>query len=427
MKKFLTAALSLLLSVSAVFAFAACETSGGTGGAGGADTPYTSGDPSGDTLLVYFSWSGNTREMAEYIAAQTGAYVVEIVPEVPYSDNYNDVAYGRAQEEAEQNARPAVAQATYDLIDMERYDTVLIGFPIWWHTAPMVIGTFLEHYTWTAEDNIYPFFQGASNSNQEYYDNSMSFVRENAAGANVHSGLYCDEGDTQAIDTYLSENGLTGGTQTPETPSGENSVLVVFFSAQGHTERVAGYIAAATGGDLFELTPADPYTSEDLDYNDADSRVVQEYEAKQKGTLADVELTQTTVNGWATYETVFLGYPIWWHEAAWPVNTFVRANDFTGKTVIPFCTSASSGLGQSGEIPDSVRILGEASFRRAALAEVHIPAGVTEIRNYAFGTDSCGQIVFAGSEEEWNAIDKQPYWNLGNGEVQILFEGENDL
>ena len=133
MKKFLTAALSLLLSVSAVFAFAACETSGGTGGAGGADTPYTSGDPSGDTLLVYFSWSGNTREMAEYIAAQTGAYVVEIVPEVPYSDNYNDVAYGRAQEEAEQNARPAVAQATYDLIDMERYDTVLIGFPIWWH------------------------------------------------------------------------------------------------------------------------------------------------------------------------------------------------------------------------------------------------------------------------------------------------------
>ena len=221
MKKFLTAALSLLLSVSAVFAFAACETSGGTGGAGGADTPYTSGDPSGDTLLVYFSWSGNTREMAEYIAAQTGAYVVEIVPEVPYSDNYNDVAYGRAQEEAEQNARPAVAQATYDLIDMERYDTVLIGFPIWWHTAPMVIGTFLEHYTWTAEDNIYPFFQGASNSNQEYYDNSMSFVRENAAGANVHGGLYCDEGDTQTIDTYLSENGLTGGTQTPETPSGD--------------------------------------------------------------------------------------------------------------------------------------------------------------------------------------------------------------
>ena len=67
------------------------------------------------------------------------------------------------------------------------------------------------------------------------------------------------------------------------------------------------------------------------------------------------------------------------------------------------------------------------AFANARFTEIYIPAGVTEIRNYAFGTDSCGQIVFAGSEEEWNAIDKQPYWNLGNGEVQILFEGENDL
>lgn len=235
MKKLLTAALCALLGVCAVFAFSACENTGGTGGTGRSDTPYTAGDPSGDALLVYFSWSGNTQEMAEYIAAQTGAYVVEIVPEVPYSSNYNDVAYGRAQEEAEQNARPAVAQATYDLIDMERYDTVLVGFPIWWHTAPMIIGTFLEHYTWTAEDNIYPFFQGVLNSNREYYDNSMSFVRGSAAGATVHDGLYCDEGNTQAIDAYLTENGLTDTAQDPGTPS-ESSVLVVYFSAQGGSE-----------------------------------------------------------------------------------------------------------------------------------------------------------------------------------------------
>lgn len=81
-------------------------------------------------------------------------------------------------------------------------------FPIWWYTAPMVIGTFLEHYDWTAQDNIYPFFQGASNSNREYYDNSMSFVRGSAEGATVHDGLYCDEGATQTIDAYLSSNGL---------------------------------------------------------------------------------------------------------------------------------------------------------------------------------------------------------------------------
>lgn len=362
MKKFLRAVLCGFLGAGLALASCAPASSGASGSSGGSgsgspDAPYTSGDPESDTLVVYFSWSGNTREMAEYIAGQTGAYLVEILPEVPYEGSYSDVAYGRAQEEAETNARPAVSQATYDLIDMENYDTVLIGFPIWWHTAPMVIGTFLEHYGWTAEDDIYPFFQGASNSNQEYYDNSMSFVRSSAAGATVHDGLYCDEGAVQTIDEYLSANGLTGGAQTPETPEtpdtpeepADRKVLVVYFSASSsrNTERVAGYIAEATGGDLFEIVPEDEYTAADLRWTDENSRVVQEYEAKQAGTLEDVALTDTTADGWEEYDTVFIGYPIWWYDAAWPVNTFVKANDFTGKTVYTFCTSSSSGLGNS--------------------------------------------------------------------------------
>ena len=368
MKKFLTVLLSLILGTT-VLAFAACADrapnnntpSGGNEQTGGNDdngnndgggeaepqTPATSGDPESDTLVVYFSWSGNTQEMANYIAEQTGAYLVEIVPEEPYEGSYNDVAYGRAQTEAETNARPAVSQATYDLIDMENYDTVLIGFPIWWHTAPMVIGTFLEHYDWTAQDNIYPFFQGASNSNQEYYDNAMSFVRTCAEGATVYEGLYCDEGATQTIDEYLTANGLVGTAQAPED---WGSVLVVYFSAQGHTEAVAGYIAEATGGDVFELIPVNEYTSEDLNWNDSGSRVVQEYEAKQEGTLEDVALTDTTADGWEDYDTVFIGYPIWWGIAAWPVNGFVTSNDFTGKNIVPFCTSSSSDLGESGNL-----------------------------------------------------------------------------
>lgn len=209
MKKRFSARICALLILLASFSCAACSNAP----AGGADqslTPATAGDPSSSVLVVYFSWSseGNTEQMANYIAGQTGAYVVEIIPEDPYDGSYNDVAYGRAQEEAEANARPAVSQETYDLINMDDYDTVLIGFPIWWHTAPMIIGTFLEHYDWTANDNIYPFFQGASNSNQEYYNNSMSFVRSSAEGATVHDGLYAAESNTSAIDAYLSENGL---------------------------------------------------------------------------------------------------------------------------------------------------------------------------------------------------------------------------
>ena len=131
----------------------------------------------------------------------------------------------------------------------------------------------------------------------------------------------------------------------PDEPSQETTdILVVYFSATGNTERVAGYIAETTGGDLFELVPVDPYTSADLRWTDDDSRVVQEYENLE---LRDIELVSTTVENWAEYDVVFIGYPIWWYDAAWPVNGFVEDNDFTGKTVYTFCTSSSSGLGNS--------------------------------------------------------------------------------
>ena len=123
--------------------------------------------------------------------------------------------------------------------------------------------------------------------------------------------------------------------------------MVVYFSASGHTEAVANAIADAVGADRSVLEPVEPYTPDDLDYNDEDSRVSKEHadEAQRK-----VELVSVTVEDWESYETVFIGYPIWWGIAAWPVDSFVEENDFTGKTVIPFCTSASSGLGKSGEL-----------------------------------------------------------------------------
>ena len=142
-----------------------------------------------------------------------------------------------------------------------------------------------------------------------------------------------------------SDSAASDETQ-PQSSDGSN-VLVVYFSASGNTERAANYIADATGGDLFELVPADPYTDADLDWTDEDSRVVYEYENEN---ARDVQLEADTVDNWDQYDTVFIGYPIWWGIAAWPVNDFVESNDFTGKTVIPFCTSSSSGLGESGEL-----------------------------------------------------------------------------
>lgn len=131
-----------------------------------------------------------------------------------------------------------------------------------------------------------------------------------------------------------------------EEPESEKT-LVVYYSATGNTEEAANYIAAATNADVFELEPKDPYMDADLDWTDDNSRVVYEHNNPD---ARDIELVAATVPDWESYDTVFIGYPIWWGIAAWPVDSFVKANDFTGKTVVPFCTSSSSGLGESGEL-----------------------------------------------------------------------------
>lgn len=144
--------------------------------------------------------------------------------------------------------------------------------------------------------------------------------------------------ETSTVQTNATEDIIEGA-------SGKN--LVVYFSDSGNTEWVAEVIADMTEGELFELVPVEPYTDEDLDWTDDNSRVTVEHENPEQ---REVELVSNTVEDWSDISVVYIGYPIWWAEAAWPMDSFIKANDFTGKTVIPFCTSASSGLGESGEL-----------------------------------------------------------------------------
>lgn len=135
--------------------------------------------------------------------------------------------------------------------------------------------------------------------------------------------------------------------EATSTVTTTGKTLVVYFSATGTTQGVAQTIADTVGADLFKVVPSDPYTSDDLTWTNNDSRVSREH--NDEG-LRAVALESTDVDGWDDYDTVFIGYPIWWGIAAWPMSSFVAVNDFTGKTVIPFCTSTSSGIGQSGNL-----------------------------------------------------------------------------
>ena len=153
---------------------------------------------------------------------------------------------------------------------------------------------------------------------------------------------------TEQPATEPSESSSTAPAESePETQPETGKTLVIYYSASGNTARVAKDIAEAAGADLFEIVPTEVYTSEDLNWTNPDSRVSREHDDES---LRDVPLTTTEVPDWDSYDTVFIGYPIWWGIAAWPVDTFVKNNDFTGKTVIPFATSSSSGMGQSSSL-----------------------------------------------------------------------------
>lgn len=174
-----------------------------------------------------------------------------------------------------------------------------------------------------------------------------------------------------------SEQPTEAATAVPTEEAG-GKTLVVYYSATGNTEEVAGFIAAATDADTFELVPVEPYTSADLDWTKRDSRVSREHDDPNLRTVA---LVQSTVADWESYDTVFIGYPIWWHIAAWPVAGFIAANDFTGKTVIPFCTS-SSDLGESGELLAKAARTGnwlEGQRFRSGVSEENVKSWVADL------------------------------------------------
>ncbi len=126
-------------------------------------------------------------------------------------------------------------------------------------------------------------------------------------------------------------------------------ILVAYFSASGETKKLAKTIAGVTGGDLFEIAPQVPYTAADLDWMDAGSRsTVEMKDKKSRPAMAG------QVQDMGQYETVFVGFPIWWYQAPRIIETFLESYDFTGKKVVPFATSGGSGLGKTEDILKAV-------------------------------------------------------------------------
>ena len=150
------------------------------------------------------------------------------------------------------------------------------------------------------------------------------------------------ESSAAAENDTVAENSLAA--ETSELPAGEASAdtLIIYFSCTGNTKAAAEEIQRQTGADMFEIVPEIPYTAEDLNYNDDDSRANQE----QSDDSARPAISGS-IDNFDSYEIVFVGYPIWWGTLPKIVNTLLDTYDFSGKTVIPFCTSGGSGIGTS--------------------------------------------------------------------------------
>lgn len=157
------------------------------------------------------------------------------------------------------------------------------------------------------------FNNNTSNSQTSYTSNSNSTINESSINENLSS--------------------LTSNDETEN-----KKAIVVYFSASNNTRKVATYIANKISAPLFELEPVTPYTSPDLNYSNSNSRVVNEHNDENR----HVELKNVTFEGFLEADYIFLGAPVWWQELSWVVDDFVKLNDFSNKTIIPFATSASS-------------------------------------------------------------------------------------
>ena len=174
-----------------------------------------------------------------------------------------------------------------------------------------------------------------------------------SAGSNEASGT-----QTSEVQNTSEENAAAAETEKESAgnSAAHSDVLVAYFSATGTTKGVAEKIAAVTGGDLYEILAAEPYTDDDLNYNDRSSRSTSEQ--NDKNARPEIGSEDISLEG---YTTIYLGFPIWWGEEPRILDTCVEKYSFEGITVIPFCTSGGSGIGRSG--PNMEALAGTGTWR----------------------------------------------------------------
>ena len=301
-----------------------------------------------DVLIAFFSQTETTTAVAKQIQKLIGGDLLRIRPRTAYTSNYDRLVQV-AQRELENNSRPTVKTLAKNI---DSYDVIYIGYPIWWGNAPRVILTFLEQYDLT-DMVVIPFCTSGGSTIEE----SMEDLKQSCAGAEWKDGYTADAGDEEEIREWLTEIGELEP-EEEESESGDEEIekseeeafgklLVAYFSWSGTSERIAEDIIAQTGADYFRIEREIPYSTDytETAYGDAKDEADNNARPPIKEPLASIE----------KYDKIIICYPIWWHTAPMTVGTFLESYDLTGKTIYPISQSASMDRTQYEQSVEFIR------------------------------------------------------------------------
>lgn len=311
------------------------------------------------SIVAYFSCTDNTKTVAEYIKESTASDIYRIQPSEPYTSadlDYNNLDSRTSRENRDATARPGISGS---LPSLDGYEVVYLGYPIWHGQAPKIMYTFVESYDLSGKI-IIPFCTSASSGIGASATNLQTVTRGNAIW--ITGQRFAGNSSKSVVEQWIKNLDLSktttatgtlvtpapnNPTQTPcatESPnvSPEKKNIVVYFSCTDNTKKVAEYIAESADADIYRIEAAEPYTSADLDYNNSDSRTSREN--RDAAARPEIAGELPSLEG---YSNIYIGYPIWHGQAPKIMYTFVEHYNLPQKTIIPFCTSASSGVGTS--------------------------------------------------------------------------------
>lgn len=287
------------------------------------------------TLMVYFSQTGNTDGLANIIAEMRNVDVFRIERETPYSSTYNSQGlYAETLEEYRTLATPPLKTTLEEAgININQYDTILLGYCNWWASIPAPIRTFLKTYDLSGK-TIIPFCSMGGGR----FGQTISAVAKLAPNSIIKKGLDVSYSsyNREKIENWLTENGVMNNKSDKKT-------AVVYFSATNNTRILAQKVANIYDSDIFEIVPEVSYTAEDLEYYNYDNRANTELSTDARPSI------KTINTDFSQYDTILLGYPIWHSQLPPVVRTFLDNYNMSNKIIMPFCTSGSTLI--TGSLP----------------------------------------------------------------------------